>query len=401
MFGQENIKSQYYSEVDKRKSTRILCILSAILFLAFSVVDFWAIPSALSAVLLVRGVIVIGLVVTYSLTYTPVFNKYHDYILVGIFMLTSMGLEFMIYLAEPTDHAFNVYFAALILILMTMFSWTYMSMVSSLGLTVTILMVYYYIEAFARPVEAMVGYPALFSNIFFIVTAVVIGLVARIMRDRYLRENFLLQMSLKEQVVEKTKEAESHEHLANHDQLTGLPNSRFAKDRLEKNLKRAKELDMSLVIMYLDLNGFKQVNDVYGHKAGDEVLRIVGKRLKSCVRNGDCLARLGGDEFAVGLLVEKHELGIAQDIREKIIQSIAQPMGFEGNVLQIGTSVGMASYPASGDKVSVLIEIADKRMYDAKQKMKKKISADQARGEEDNEFISEGEHKPIVIFPGS
>jgi len=386
---------QSYLAAEKIKLTRLMCLLSALLYCLFVLVDIFALPGALLSAIAIRGIVVAALFFTYAMTFNDSFIRFYDSIIAITYGIAVLGIEAMIYLATPSDQAYSTYFVGLILITVTLFSWTYLKLSISISLATFTILIYSCIEIFARDMVANGTFPTLLSNIFFLASSAIIGLVAQVMRDKYLRINYLLQLSLKDEVVEKTKEAESHAHLANHDQLTGLPNSRYAKDRLEKNLKRAKDLDMSLVIMYLDLNGFKQVNDIYGHKAGDEVLRIVGKRLKSCVRNGDCLARLGGDEFVIGLLLEKYELSIAQDIREKIEKVIVQPIGFEGNVLQIGTSVGMASYPASGDKVNVLIDIADKRMYNAKQKMKHKISV-----EEQTEFRFEDKTHPVVIFPG-
>lgn len=390
-------KFQSRIEIEKVNSARTMSLLGSMLYLTFAVVDFFSLSAALAEVLFIRGMVIVSLLLGYTFTYSTLFLKYYKPTVISVYLLTAVGIELMILLSAPDDHASTVYFVGLILVIMTIFTWAYFELQVSILITASIICSYFYLEL-SQGMEIL----AILTNTLFLLGASAIGITSQLLRDRYIRENFVLHESLEEQIIEKTKEAETHEHLANHDQLTGLPNSRYAKDRLEKNLKRAKELDMSLVIMYLDLNGFKQVNDIYGHKAGDEVLRIVGKRLKSCVRNGDCAARLGGDEFAVGLLVEKTELGIAQDIREKIVKSICQPIGFEGNVLKIGTSVGMASYPSSGDKVSVLIEIADKRMYDAKQKMKKKALAESFEiNEEDSEFTSEGKREPVVIFPGA
>ncbi len=384
---------QSHIESEKISASRTMCLLGALLYMVFAVADIYSLSVTLTEVLIVRGVVIVLFFSAVALSYSPylkIFVKHYDLILSVLYLIGAAGIQAMIFLAMPEDHASNVYFVGLLLIIMTIFAWSYFKFRTSLIVTALIISSYSFIE-----IHNGMSTAALSVNIVFLLSGAIIAYISQLIRDRYIRENFILQQSLQEKVQEKTKEAEIHEHLANHDQLTGLANSRNAKNALEKNLKLAKASGKSMVIMYLDLNGFKQVNDIYGHRAGDEVLRIVGKRLKACVRTNDCLARLGGDEFGIGLIVDKNELGIAQDIREKIEDAIAQPIGFEGNILQISTSIGMAVYPASGNQVSVLIEIADKRMYQAKQKMKNKIS-----GDEEIEFSSYKKTKPVVIFPG-
>jgi len=381
---------QAHIESEKISGLRTLSVLASILFLIFSVADFLSLSVSLKEVLVVRGVVVLTLLTGLLYSYHKSFIKNYTLTLSLMFLISTLGVEIMILLALPKDHASSVYFVGLVLIIMSIYAWSYFKLTTSIVLTSFIIGSYYYVEVLKD-----IGLLETLVNILFLLGSTSIGITFQLIRDRYIRENFILQQSLHEKVEEKTKEAETHEHLANHDQLTGLANSRYAKDKLEEKLSNAKESGKSLVIMYLDLNGFKQVNDIYGHRAGDEVLRIVGKRLKSCVRNHDCLARLGGDEFGIGLVVDSHELGIAQEISEKIEEAVAQPIGFEGNVLQIGTSIGMASYPENGNHVNVLIEIADKKMYKAKQKMKNKISDEV----EEIEFSSNEESKSLVIFP--
>ena len=193
----------------------------------------------------------------------------------------------------------------------------------------------------------------MFINLSFLISSAIIGFISQLIRDRHLRENFLLQQSLKEAYNEKAVEAKDNQYLANHDSLTDLPNRRYMTELLNESLSIAKEKDKVLIIMFLDLNGFKQVNDIYGHAVGDEVLIIVAKRLELAIRHGDHISRLGGDEYLLGLMMEKENLNEVEGMTAKFIDLISQPMNIEGLRIKIGASVGIAAYPMHGNNIDV------------------------------------------------
>jgi diguanylate cyclase (GGDEF)-like protein/PAS domain S-box-containing protein len=154
-------------------------------------------------------------------------------------------------------------------------------------------------------------------------------------------------------------------HIAQHDQLTGLPNRALLHDRLHTALARARREYGQVALLYLDLDKFKAVNDQHGHATGDLLLQAVAARMKSCVRAVDTVARFGGDEFV--LLLEnvdlpEHALGVA----EKILAALGQPLELAGVQLQIRPSIGMAFYPEHGDAPMQLLKQADASMYHAK-----------------------------------
>ena len=384
------INSHYYSDTEVRDSTRTLSVLSALLFLFFSVVDVWAIESSLTEALIVRGVVVTFLLFSYRATYSPSFTKYSSIIMPLDIVMASAGIEYMILMANIGDHAYSVYFVGLILILMTLYSWTYIKFSIAITITCAVIFGYIYIEQFTRAENAMLSTPELITNLFFIISAVVIGVVARLMRDRFIRENFLLQASLTEALEEKTEEAKDNAHLANHDALTSLANRRYAIELLEQSLIKAKERDDVLVIMFVDLNGFKQINDIYGHFLGDEVLKIIARRLELAVRTKDCLARLGGDEFLIGLLLEKESTGEIENMAEKFCTIISDPLNINGVRLEVSASIGIAAYPFHGNQIRVLMEIADKKMYQIKHKKKEA---------EVNNVIEADNSNAVVMFP--
>lgn len=153
--------------------------------------------------------------------------------------------------------------------------------------------------------------------------------------------------------------------LALHDALTGLPNRRLLEDRIETALQHAKRTHTKAAVMYLDLDGFKLVNDTYGHAYGDEILRMVAQRLLATARKEDTVARLGGDEFMV-VLGSVHSLADAQGPAAKLVEVLSEPYLVNGQTLRLSTSIGISMYPDDADTVEALINIADYALYEAK-----------------------------------
>ena len=152
-------------------------------------------------------------------------------------------------------------------------------------------------------------------------------------------------------------------HRALHDALTGLPNRELFFDRLEQALARARRRTVPLAVLFIDLDGFKQVNDVHGHEAGDTVLAEAGDRLRALVRTADTVARYGGDEFTI-LAEEVADVEAAQHLGERVAEELARP--YPGG-LQLGASVGVAftANPAATTPDG-LIRRADHAMYRSK-----------------------------------
>ena len=155
-------------------------------------------------------------------------------------------------------------------------------------------------------------------------------------------------------------------HQALHDPLTGLPNRMFLFDRLDSAIDHARRASTPLALMLMDLDRFKEVNDTFGHHFGDALLKQVAFRLQNQVHAGDTVARLGGDEFAV-LLPQIADANDAAHVARKIINTLEQPFVVEGQVLEVGASIGIAQYPTHGTDARTLLRRADVAMYAAKQ----------------------------------
>ena len=156
----------------------------------------------------------------------------------------------------------------------------------------------------------------------------------------------------------------AQESLALTDPLTGLPNRRLLVDRVSMSLVRARRDQSAMAVLYLDLDGFKEINDRLGHGAGDALLKMVAGRLSAAVREEDTVARLGGDEFVIVL----HLSGGADagPVASKVIKAVSQPYDIEGQAVGITISAGVALYPVHGEDAETLMKSADLALYEAK-----------------------------------
>lgn len=153
--------------------------------------------------------------------------------------------------------------------------------------------------------------------------------------------------------------------LALHDALTGLPNRRLLMDRLSLAIAHARRNKGSMAVMYLDLDGFKQINDTLGHDAGDTLLGMVAGRLVAAVREVDTVARLGGDEFVIALWGLSHGDGVDMPV-SKVLQAVSRPYSIQGHDVSMTASVGVGIYPTHGGEAEMLMKSADLALYEAK-----------------------------------
>jgi len=178
-------------------------------------------------------------------------------------------------------------------------------------------------------------------------------------------ENSTLHEDL-EQTISDLRTAHSRlEHLAFTDALTGLSNRQLLLDRLDQAIKLALRQRQSALLLVADLDGFKRVNDTFGHDAGDELLAIVGERIRDCLRPQDTAARIGGDEFAAIVFAVDEDSGAAA-IADKVLGAIREPAFVAGQPITITASIGLAVAPADGDEVAKLLLNAELAMYRAK-----------------------------------
>jgi diguanylate cyclase (GGDEF)-like protein len=166
--------------------------------------------------------------------------------------------------------------------------------------------------------------------------------------------------------VERKRAEERLIYLAQYDHLTGVANRTLLRDRLLLALARSKRKDQPVGLMFLDLDRFKAINDTLGHDIGDQLLKAVAERLKSCVRQMDTIARMGGDEFGILLEAIPSERGLTT-LAQRILDTIAQPFVLEGHQVFATVSIGITVYPTDDEDSNNLLKHADTAMYRAKQ----------------------------------
>lgn len=154
-------------------------------------------------------------------------------------------------------------------------------------------------------------------------------------------------------------------HLAHHDTLTALPNRILFYDRLNQSITRARRDKELFAVLFLDLDGFKLINDTFGHDVGDMLLREAAKRIVACVRDSDTVARMGGDEFTV-ILSNVRTPNSKDRVAKKIVEALARPFALNGKNCSVSVSIGIALYPDNGKTAEQLVKLADAAMYLAK-----------------------------------
>jgi diguanylate cyclase (GGDEF)-like protein/PAS domain S-box-containing protein len=168
-------------------------------------------------------------------------------------------------------------------------------------------------------------------------------------------------------ITELKQHQDELEYLAQYDSLTGLPNRLLFHDRLQLAMHQTRRRDKKLALVFIDLDGFKQINDSHGHDAGDELLTRLAKRMKETLRDSDTIARLGGDEFVM-LLGDLHTLDDCLPLVKRVMQVASRPVSYQGRDLQVTASLGITLFPQQRnvDEEELLLQ-ADQAMYRAKQ----------------------------------
>ena len=168
-----------------------------------------------------------------------------------------------------------------------------------------------------------------------------------------------------ENINERKTASEKLEYIATHDRVTKLPNRILFEDRLKHAIKIADRRGNQIIVLLLDLDNFKSVNDAFGHKQGDQLLNIIGQRLLTCVRNSDTVARIGGDEFTI-ILEGINNIEDSYSVIDKILLDVSKPVRLSGAEVYVTCSIGVSVYPVDGKNVDELVQNADHSLYKVK-----------------------------------
>ena len=172
-------------------------------------------------------------------------------------------------------------------------------------------------------------------------------------------------IALQHDITERERVHDRDRYLAYHDDLTGLPNRAMLREIEQKAISHALRSDQLLAMLFLDLDGFKHVNDTLGHLVGDQLLTALAERLQAGIRQSDTVARVGGDEFAI-LLTDIDKPETAERTAHNLLSSLARPFLVRGHRLSVGASIGIALFPSDSRNAATLLDHADQAMYQAK-----------------------------------
>lgn len=172
-------------------------------------------------------------------------------------------------------------------------------------------------------------------------------------------------IAIQHDITARKQEGEHDRFLAYHDAVTGLANRPLFLSVMQLAIAHAQRTQHMLATLFLDLDGFKPINDAFGHHIGDQLLSAVAERLSAAVRKEDTVARFGGDEFAI-LLTGLLDSGIVAALAGKLVEAIARPFVVRGQKVNVRASIGISLYPTDGEDAETLLENADHAMYDAK-----------------------------------
>lgn len=328
-------------------------IVGMFVYLLQGVLDLWFVPSELAnQVWIIRLLALCVPVLVISLSFTPVFAQWCHPLLASVGLAAGVGV-ISVQMILPVESAAYYY---PLMVLVTFFTYNFIGTRFIFALCVDLILLVAYNLLFGWVMD----YPPniLISHDFFIISANLIGGSAGYLAERQGRILFLREKELEE-------ERQFHQTRSLHDGLTGLPNRDLLHDRLSQAMLTAQREGSTHCGFFLDLDGFKCINDKLSHKTGDLVLKEVARRLTSAVRGMDTVARIGGDEFFILALDIDSEAG-AYRLAEKLLDQFKSPFLEIPEDMPLSASIGMCLLPYEGMNASDFIQRADKAMYQAK-----------------------------------
>jgi diguanylate cyclase (GGDEF)-like protein len=350
-----------------------LCVL---LFMSSAVLDAGTLPGHVASAWIIRSVeVLITVAIAVAIHLRPrAFLRHYTAGICFIALTWAAGVEAMIMLASPGDLAWSTYYAGLILVAMALYTWTYLRWMHAAIVGLLVIGSYLLSALFVQGMSDGRHWPLLGQNAFFLFSANLLGLASMVIRERFSRQAFLLKNALARDLKLEEEAKRQSQYRAEHDDLTGLPNRvRFLR-RLDE-LLAARQGAGTVAVLFLDLDGFKPVNDCHGHAAGDHVLAVIGERIRGAIRASDLAARLGGDEFVVAVpLADANEELLLRRMSAVLSAAIAEPVEYQEYRLRVSVSIGAALCPRDAVGAEQLVHLADQNMYESKRLRKRLVS---------------------------
>lgn len=345
----------------------MLCVL---LYTSFGVLDLWALPNAIPFAWTVRAIVIAVTLGCLALAWRDRgwFVRNYGRLTLGVYALWGIGIEAIIASAGPGDAAWTHYYAGLTLVTTALYTWSFVTPIAAgiLGLTLTA--IYVCIAIGLQQLHMRPEGSALVAVLFFLISTNLIGLLSMLAREKFSRQAFLLKHMLRKDLEHAGNEQRNTQKIAEHDHLTGLPNRLRFERRAQELFNNANLTGGSVGLLFIDLDGFKPINDMHGHAAGDAVLSDVANKMLSLIRSEDLVARLGGDEFVIAIPLATDNSERLHSLRLALSMRIGQPLHWEGKSLRVTASIGMACYPEDGDTVADVLARADQAMYHDKRR---------------------------------
>lgn len=335
--------------------SRLALLLGAMMYEMYGILDFLLIPKEMMAkITLIRISATMMILMVFGLTFFRIFKKYHQQMLA--FILVLSGSDLLLKMTLINQSIFSYYFSGLLLLFFWahafyVLSFTYL-FISSLLIVVASVISFITIFNFS--------YNAVISYLFILFSAFGVSVFSSYVAEKRGRALFLREKELdRERYIQRER--------ATHDSLTNLPNRVLLLDRIDQAILDSIRHSQVCAGFYLDLDNFKNINDIYGHAAGDYVLTEVAKRLKASTRAADTVARLSGDEFFI-LTRDIHNVEHAEAFGHKLLTQIKLPYHLQGKPVDtlLSASIGICMFPYDYVTALDVIDKADQAMYQVK-----------------------------------
>lgn len=356
-FGSHQVELEYrsYSFSSLKRQARVALILGLALWIFYSVLDALLVPaSEVDAMWEIRIIISCGILLVFASTFHSIFRHFNQQLLMLLAIMGAAGvLTKMLLLYGIAE---NHYFPGLMLVIFWSHCFSGMRFVYASSTSILILIAFNLIFMILHPIPIM----ELASNNFYIASSIALAVCASYVWEQQSRILFL-------HVQRLDTERNLQLSRALHDNLTGLPNRELLDDRLGQAIRQASRDEFTCAGLFIDLDGFKEINDSYGHPVGDLFLKEVASRFKDIMREADTLSRIGGDEFFV-LARNIPTVEAASVLASKLLSQLEAPFDLDKKVTIEGitASIGICIFPYKHCTPVDVVRRADKAMYEIK-----------------------------------